>query len=324
MKYIGIDISKSSFVSAFRKGEGYTTTTYTNDPDGIAVFLAQLDQSLHHCILEATGNYGALLVEMLLESEIAVSVINPKQIKHFARVMQHTTKTDKIDAKLIALYGSKMEPKPYTIPSESIQALKQQKTLLSQLKKQLTMSYNLLESFSVLPKTDDISLTMLKSTIAYQEDQIAVLEQKMLSITEEAYQDLYKRISSIKGIGDRTAIELIVSIGGGSHFQSAKQFSKYVGLAPVYEHSGSSIRKKGHINRHGNPGLRSLLYMASWSAIRFNKACKAFYERLKERGKPSKLALIAVANKLIRQVFAIMRDNTFYVDGHLSKLKVNH
>ncbi|TSJ80940.1 MAG: transposase [Candidatus Cardinium sp.] len=145
----------------------------------------------------------------------------------------------------------------------------------------------------------------------------------MLSITQEHYKEIYKRISSIKGIGDRTTMELIVSTGGGKHFQSAKQFSKYVGLAPVYEHSGTSIRKKGYINRHGNPGLRSLLYMASWPAIRFNKACKAFYERLKERGKPSKVALIAVANKLIRQIFAIIRDNTFYVDGHLSKLKVN-
>lgn len=70
-------------------------------------------------------------------------------------------------------------------------------------------------------------------------------------------------------------------------------------------------------------GLRSLLYVASWSAIRFNKACKHFYERLKERGKPNKVALLAVANKLIRQVFAIMRDNTVYVDGHVSKLKVS-
>ncbi|WP_419241182.1 IS110 family transposase [Cardinium endosymbiont of Nabis limbatus] len=145
----------------------------------------------------------------------------------------------------------------------------------------------------------------------------------MLSITKENYNELYKQISSIKGIGDKTAMELIVSTGGGSHFQSAKQFSKYVGLAPIYEHSGSSVRKKGHINRHGNPQLRSLLYMSSWPAIRFNKSCKAFYERLKERGKPGKVALIAVANKLIRQVFAIMRGNTLYVDGYISKLKVN-
>ena len=321
MKYIGIDIAKSSFVAAFPKGEGYTTAAYNNNRNGISIFLSKLNKCLDHCVLEATGNYGCLLVEMLLEAGLSVSVVNPKQIKHFGKVVNYITKTDKVDAKLISLYGSNMGPKPYKMPLASIQALKQQKTLLAQLKKQLTMSYNLLESFSVLPKTDALTLKVIHQNIASLEEQIAVLEQQMLSITQETYQDLYKRISSIKGIGDRTTMELIVSTGGGNHFESAKQFSKYVGLAPIYEYSGSSVRKKGHINRHGNPQLRSLLYIASWSAIRFNKACKDFYERLKERGKPGKVALIAVANKLIRQVFAIMRNHTFYVDGHLSKLK---
>ncbi|MGI2262278.1 IS110 family transposase [Candidatus Cardinium hertigii] len=324
MQYIGIDIAKSSFVSAFPRGEGYSTSTYKNDINGIKTFLGKLDKSLHHCVLEATGNYGALLVGMLVECDISVSVINPKQIKHFSKVMLSVTKTDKIDAQLISLYGSKMEPKPYKMPSVNIQSLKQQKTLLYQLKKQLTMSYNLLESFNILPKVDALALKMLNKNIACLEDQIARLEEEMLCMTQENYKELYERISSIKGIGNRTSIELIVSTGGGKDFQNAKQFSKYIGLAPIYEHSGSSVRKKGHINRHGNPGLRSLLYMASWSAIRFNKSCKDFYERLKEREKPGKVALIAVANKLIRQVFAIIRDNNFYVDGHLSKLKTIH
>ncbi|MGI2262252.1 transposase [Candidatus Cardinium hertigii] len=79
-------------------------------------------------------------------------------------------------------------------------------------------------------------------------------------MTQESYKELYERISSIKGIRDRTSMELIVSTGGGKDFENAKQFSKYIGLAPIYKHSGSSVRKKGHINRHGNPGLRSLLY----------------------------------------------------------------
>jgi transposase len=325
MQYIGIDLAKSTFVAAFPQEKGYVTATYKNDLKGIETFLAQLNKTSHHCVLEATGNYGALLVQMLIASEIAVSVLNPKQTKHFACMMLAVTKTDKVDAQLIALYGSKMQPQPYKMPAESIQFLKQQKTLLAQLKKQLTMSSNLLESFNVLPKADDLALKTLKQHIAHLEEQITLLEEQMLSITEETYQELYKQISSIKGIGNRTALELIVATGGGNHFQNAKQFSKYIGLAPTYAHSGTSIRKKGHINRHGNPELRSLLYMASWSAIRFNTACKTFYERLKEKGKPGKVALIAVANKLIRQVFAIIRDNTSYVDGYLSKsrIKVN-
>ncbi|MCT4697362.1 IS110 family transposase [Candidatus Cardinium sp. TP] len=144
--------------------------------------MAQLDQSLHHCVLEATGNYGVLLVELLIAAELAVSVVNPRQIKYFVKAMHHITKTDKVDAQLIALYGAKMEPRSYQMPVASIQALKQQKTVLSQLKKQLTMSYNLLDSFSVLPKTDAVALKMTKQTIAYLKEQIVVLEQQMLSI----------------------------------------------------------------------------------------------------------------------------------------------
>lgn len=72
-----------------------------NDLNGIEIFLSQLDTSLHHCVLEATGNYGALLVEMLLAVDLSISVVNPMQIKHFAKVMQHITKTDKVDAELI-------------------------------------------------------------------------------------------------------------------------------------------------------------------------------------------------------------------------------
>ena len=89
--------------------------------------------------MEATGNYSMLLLYLLQQANITVSMENPQKIKHFARAMLSTTKTDDIDAKLIALYGEKMEPVPYKIPSECIMLLKQKRTVLRQLKKQLTM-----------------------------------------------------------------------------------------------------------------------------------------------------------------------------------------
>ncbi|WP_256465611.1 IS110 family transposase [Cardinium endosymbiont of Oedothorax gibbosus] len=109
-----------------------------NDPKGIETFLAQLDKTTHHCVLEATGNYVALLLQILTEHEIVVSMVNPKQTKHFARMMLVITKTDKVDAQLIALDGEKMQPAPYRMLPQNIQGLNQQKTLLVQLKKQLT------------------------------------------------------------------------------------------------------------------------------------------------------------------------------------------
>ena len=94
-----------------------------------------LDASSNHCVLEATVNYGSLLVRMLMEAGINVSLLHPKQIKYFACMMLSVNKTDQIDAQLIALYGEKMKPKPCMMPTEVIQQLKQQKTLLAQLQK---------------------------------------------------------------------------------------------------------------------------------------------------------------------------------------------
>lgn len=107
-----------------------------------------------------------------------------------------------------------------------------------------------------------------------------------------------------------------MATGGFEYFNSAKKFAKYIGVCPSYQQSGTSIKTKGIITRHGDPELRSLLYVASWSAIRYNTPCRELYERLKIKGKPSKAALMAVINKLLRQAFAVIISNTDYIDNY--------
>ena len=129
MIYIGIDISKDSFVAAYPTKSGYTTKTFNNDTKSVRQFIKSLpDES--HCVMEATGNYSMLLLYLLQQAGILVSMENPQKIKHFSRAMMSVTKTDEIDAKLIAIYGEKMNPAPYKIPSESILLLKQKRTVL--------------------------------------------------------------------------------------------------------------------------------------------------------------------------------------------------
>jgi transposase len=146
MPYIGIDVSKDSFIAAYPAKSGYTTKTFKNTTSGVRQFMTSLPKDCH-CVMEATGNYSMLLLYLLQQANITVSMENPQKIKHFARAMLSTTKTDEIDAKLIAMYGEKMEPAPYKIPSESIILLKQKRTVLRQLKKQLLMMTNLHEMF---------------------------------------------------------------------------------------------------------------------------------------------------------------------------------
>ena len=319
MTYIGIDVSKDSFVAAYPAKNGYTTQSFKNSTDGVRKFINTLpDES--HCVMEATGNYSMLLMYLLQQRNIPVSMENPQKIKHFSRAMMSVTKTDEIDAKLIAMYGEKMNPAPYKIPSESIMLLKQKRTVLRQLKKQLTSMKNMQKSMDCLPMKDPVAQASMKQTIKFLEKQISKLEEDITHLSKKEFTRQMELLTSIKGIGENIASALIMATGGFTYFSSAKQISRFLGLCPTYQQSGTSVNVKGHINRNGDTYLRSLLYIVAFSSIRYNTACKEAYERLRARGKSGKLAVIAIANKLIRQAFAVVTSGKPYVDGYVSCL----
>lgn len=121
-------------------------------------------------------------------------------------------------------------------------------------------------------------------------------------------------LTSIKGIGVTLAAALIVATGGFTYFDNAKQLTRYLGLSPIYQQFGTSVNVKGHINQNGDSNLRSQLYVAACNA-----ECKACFDRLRSNGKPGKVAVVAVANKLIRQAFAVVTQGKPYVDGFKSE-----
>ena len=317
MTYIGIDVSKDSFVAAYPAKSGYSTKTFKNTTSGVRQFISSLPGGCH-CVMESTGNYSMLLLYLLQQANIIVSMENPQKIKHFARAMLSTTKTDEIDAKLIALYGEKMEPIPYKIPSESIILLKQKRTVVRQLKKQLLMMTNLQESMAVLPKQDPTSKASIEQTIKFLRKQISKMEEEITNLSNKEYKRQMDLLTSIKGISNTIASALIIATGGFTYFSSAKQISRFLGLCPTYQQSGTSVNVKGHINRNGDTYLRSQLYVAAVSSTACNSACREAFVKMKERGKAGKVAIIAVANKLIRQAFAVVTNNRPYVDGYVS------
>ena len=232
MTYIGIDVSKDSFVAAYPAKSGYATKTFKNTSSGVHQFIQSLPAECH-CVMEATGNYSMLLLYLLQQANIIVSMENPQKIKHFARAMLSTTKTDDIDAKLIAMYGEKMEPAPYKIPSESIMLLKQKRTVLRQLKKQLTMLLNLQHSLSVLPKQDPTAKVATEKTIKFLRKQISKLEEEITHLSNKEFKRQMDLLTSIKGIGKTLASALIVATGGFAYFSNAKQISRFLGLCPI-------------------------------------------------------------------------------------------
>lgn len=154
MNYIGIDISKDTFVAAFPSGNNFQTQTFENNPKGIKKFIQKLNKETDHCIMEATGNYSTLLLYLLDKQGFKVSLINPKQPHFFAKMNLSVVKSDPSDACRLSLYGQMAEPALYKMPSENLLLLKQKRTAIRQLKKQKIACQNLKKSLEILPVID--------------------------------------------------------------------------------------------------------------------------------------------------------------------------
>ena len=148
------------------------------------------------------------------------------------------------------------------------------------------------------------------------------LEQELLTIVKQEHQQLLTDIESIPGLGRKTVIALIISTDGFKRFDSASALCSYSGLTPMIRQSGSSVNGRPRISKMGNPKLRNLLFMCSFTSCEHNKACKDIYQRITSKGKSKKLALIAVCNKLLKQAFAIAKSGIPYDAQYKSRLVI--
>lgn len=318
-KVIGIDISKASFDVAFRKeNDGFINYKFDNHLNGFKEFALLLGTD-DHCIMEASGPYYLFLAQFLYEQNIKVSVVNPLQVKHFVRMRMTKAKTDKKDAQMIALYGQSEHPILWKPDQKSTLQIQQINTALEGLHKQVTMLTNQLEAFGSIPCTDQELIKTFKSLKKSIQTKINKLENRMVQIAEEHYCKTINALQSIPGIGPKTAIMLIAITDNFTKFETSKKLSAFIGLCPRIYLSGTSVKGKGHITKMGNRHLRKLLYICAWSAKRHNVQCKEMYQRLKQNGKPEKVIKIAVANKLLRQAFAIGTNSSYYEKNYESK-----
>lgn len=240
-----------------------------------------------HCVMEVTGSYYQGLATWLFSQSIDVSVVNPLSVKRFIQMRIKTSKTDKMDALMIRQYGE------------------------SELKNRL----HALESKGII---SSLVLTTVRRQIRNLGKEIAGLELKLESVIKEYEPDLLTRLCSIPGIGKRTAIYLIVITHGFEKFESSRQLIAYFGLDPIIRESGSSIRGKSRISITGDNQVRKLLFMCAFTACEHNKVYREIYQRITAKGKSKKLALIAVANKLLKQSLAILKSSLYYDENYRS------
>ena len=152
------------------------------------------------------------------------------------------------------------------------------------------------------------------------EKELDKIKSKLESLVRKTQVDQQEQLTSIPGMWKKTAMLLIVLTNGFTSFENARQLCCFTGITPTIRQSGTSVRGRSRISKVGNRKLRNLLFLCSFTACKYNKACKELYERIVEQGKSKKLALIAVCNKLLKQAFAIAKSGTYYQENYMSKL----
>ena len=319
IKYFGIDISHLVFDVTDSDGNYYQ---FKNNPIGFKKLIKLLDID-SHCVMEATGYYHYQLAYYLQENSIKVSVENPLAVKRFIQMKLSKIKTDKSDSKLICEYAKQVELKLWQGNSKHQTECLQMTRLLSVYTKQSTMLKNKLHGEAVLGNPSKAVVSSLNRSLKQVTKELETLEAKLLKLVKQVHQDVLTRLKTIPGIGNKTAVMLVVLTDGFERFTSGSELCSYAGLTPIVRQSGSSVKGRPRISKIGNQKLRNLLFMCSFNACKYNKACKDLYERLVAKGKSKKLALIAVCNKLLKQAFAIAKSGLIYDDTYRSTLAKN-
>ena len=311
--FIGIDVSKLSFDVAIEETGGYKYFQLANTKEGFKALLSLMTGKGNcHIVMEASGPYYLRLATYLYDSGVCISVVNPLVIRRFCQMRLTRAKTDKKDAQMIAMYGKTEQPQLWQPDAGYVLELRQMQAAIEVLNKNRTSMIRQKEAFSQNTSVSKESMKSLDKTIAFLEKEIATLECKMEQLTKEHHQSMFKNLQTIPGLGRKTAMQLIVASGAFRKFSNARQLTAYFGLSPRIFQSGSSVKGKSKITKMGMSRIRAMLYVCAWSAKRYNKACKELYDRLVAKGKSKRLALVAVANKLIKQAFAIAASGKTY------------
>ena len=312
----GVDISKDVF-DVYAKKSGHHQ--FKNEEKGFTIFLKSLPKD-SLVVMEATGYYHYRLAQYLYKQKVLVSVVNPLSVKRFIQMKLAKVKTDKSDAKAICEYGQMNEVPLYTaltdVQSECLQLFRLSDNYL----KKRTATKNKLHGEEVLGTPSKFVYRSLKRDLKHLNKEIKEIESRLLELVKQDQQKQLTLLKSIPGMGVKTALFLIVVTDGFSKFEKASQLCSYVGITPTIRQSGSSVRGRSRISKVGNKKLRNLLFLCAFSACKHNKACREIYERIVNKGKSKKLALIAVANKLLKQAFAIAKSGIPYDENFVSVL----
>jgi transposase len=306
---IGIDISKLKFdLCLLRQNDKLKHKVFPNTASGflqLSAWLAKQKVTQVQACMEATGSHGEALASYLFEAGHMVSIINPAVIKAYAQSHLSRTKTDKVDATLIARFCLERKPPAWTPLAREVRELQALVRRLESLLEMHQMEVNRLEA----GVTAELVRESLTEHIAFLDEEIkrttALIRQHIDQ--HPTLREQRELLVSIPGIGDTTAAKLLAEMLDVKLYKSARQLAAFAGLAPRLHESGSSIKRKARMSKTGAPRLRKALYFPAIAAIKCNPYIKAMSVRLKERGLCPMQIIGAAMRKLVHLAYGVLK-----------------
>jgi transposase len=298
--YVGIDVAKERLDVAVLGEE--REWQVDNSPNGIASLVKQMaDLQPKLIVVEATGGYQRAAVEALFHAGLCVAVVNPARVRQFARACGLLAKTDKLDARVLAVFGQRVQPRRYEGKSEAEKQLSALLVRRQQVEEMLKAEQNRLRTVSASLKSSvEQVMACLKEQKKCLDEQIQLFLQQ-----QQAWQEQTEILSSAPGVGMVTTATLLAELPELGKMDR-KRIAALVGVAPMNFDSG---KKRGYRKtKGGRTDVRSVLYMSTLVATRYNPVIQAQYQHLLKRGKEQKVALTACMRKFLTILNAMMRD----------------
>ena len=299
--YIGIDVAKDRLDIHVRPSND--AFTVARDGEGMAGLIEQMKALAPALIvMEATGGFETVVAAALGGAQLPLAVVNPRQIRDFARAAGRLAKTDALDAAVIALFAERMRPEPRPLPDEQARFLSELVARRRQIIEMMTAERNrrrMLTRKRLLKSVDRLLAALQKELSDLEAD----LDDTIRGTP--AWREAEDLLTSVPGVGDKLARTLIADLPELGSL-SRRQIAALVGVAPINRDSGTMRGRR--TTWAGRAKVRSMLYMAALVASRHNPTLKSFYQRLLQAGKAKKLALTAVMRKLLTILNAMIRD----------------
>jgi len=302
--YIGIDVSKAWLDIAVEPSGQFWRSE--NNDRAITELSDRLAGLAPSCIVvEATGGYESKLVQHLCKANLPVARVNPGRIRKFAQGLNWLAKTDKIDAKLLARFAEKANPRLTKLPTEH------EKRLAALVKRRKQVLEMLVSEHNRLETADPDVLLFIQDSMTMLQKQLEELDQAIQSLIDNTpdLKGKQELMLSVPGVGKVTASTLTSQLPELGNCDR-KEIATLVGVAPFSHDSGKKHGKR--VIKGGRPAIRSVLYMATLSATRFNPIIRKFYDRLIGYGKETKVALVACMRKLLTILNAMIRDHHYW------------